>query len=248
MSLTKKQLNRYARQIMLKEIGTKGQKELLKSKVLVIGAGGLGSAVLYYLAASGTGTIGIVDFDKVEESNLQRQIIHSSSDLGKLKVDSAKESIRKLNNDILVITYNEELNYNNAENIISKYDFVIDACDNFKTRFIICDICHKFNIPYSYGGIENFSGQTLTVIPKESACLRCLFHEKIDTNKLKATATPVFSPIIGIIGSIQAFQALKFFLNIGELLINQLLIFEGLNNKSRTVKKKKKKNCPLCSS
>jgi len=245
MSLTKKQLNRYARQIILKEIGHKGQKRLLRSKVLVIGAGGLGSAVLYYLAASGTGTIGIVDFDKVEESNLQRQIIHNSSDLGKLKIDSAKESIQKLNSDIVVKTYNKELAYNNAENIISKYDFVIDACDNFKTRFIICDICHKLNIPYSYGGVENFSGQTLTVIPRESACLRCLFHEKTDINKLEAT--PVFSPIIGIIGSIQAFQALKFFLNIGELLTNQLLIFEGLNNHFRTVELSRQKNCPLCS-
>ncbi len=243
MPLKEKQLNRYARQIMLKEIGTQGQEKLLLSKVLIIGAGGLGSAALYYLSASGVGNIGIVDFDRVEDSNLQRQIIHSSYDIGKLKVDSARESIQALNNDVLVKTYNEKLVLNNAEKILSKYHFVIDACDNFTTRFLISDTCHKLKIPYSYGGVEGFSGQTLTVLPGESACLRCLFHDEPDTNKLKET--PVFPPIIGTIGSIQAYQALKYFLNIGNLLTNQLLIFEGLDNKFRTVELSQQENCLL---
>lgn len=246
MSLKDKQLNRYARQIMLKEIGIQGQEKLLLSKVLIIGAGGLGSAVLYYLAASGVGEIGIVDFDRVEVSNLQRQIIHNSYDIGKLKVDSAKESIQALNSDILVKTYKKKLSLNNAEKIISQYHFVIDACDNFTTRFLISDTCHKLKIPYSYGGVEGFSGQTLTVIPGESACLRCLFHDEPETNKLKET--PIFPPIIGTIGSIQACQALKYFLNIGNLLTNQLLILEGLDNKFRTVELSKQTDCPLCSS
>ncbi|MCI5140473.1 MAG: HesA/MoeB/ThiF family protein, partial [Candidatus Electrothrix sp. ATG1] len=171
--LTDEQLDRYSRHIILQEVGPEGQAKLMKAKVLVVGAGGLGSPIALYLAAAGVGTIGIVDADVVEISNLQRQVIHFSNDLQRPKVDSAAEKMRAINPDITVKPYKVYLNASNIEEIISDYDFVLDGTDNFATKFLVNDACVMAAIPFSHGGILRFDGQTMTVLPGRSACYRC---------------------------------------------------------------------------
>ncbi|RWX50575.1 ThiF family protein, partial [Candidatus Electrothrix marina] len=178
LNLTDEQLKRYSRHIILQDVGPEGQAKLMEAKVLVVGAGGLGSPIALYLAAAGVGTIGIVDADVVEISNLQRQVIHFSSDIQRPKVDSAAEKMRAINPEIEVNSYKLYLDASNIKEIISDYDFVLDGTDNFATKFLVNDACVMAGIPFSHGGILRFDGQTMTVLPGRSACYRCSFRHR----------------------------------------------------------------------
>ena len=177
MNLTEQQIERYSRHILLPEVGGKGQEKLLAGRVLLVGAGGLGSPAGLYLAAAGVGTIGIVDADTVDLSNLQRQVIHFTGDLGRPKVESAAEKIRAMNPDVRVQTYHQRLTAANALRILAEYDFVIDGTDSFASKFLVADACHFAGKPYSHAGILRFDGQTMTVRPGQTACYRCIFRE-----------------------------------------------------------------------
>lgn len=251
MSLTVKQEQRYARHVILKEVGVIGQLKLLGSRVLIIGTGGLGSPVALYLAAAGVGTIGLVDPDIVELSNLQRQIIHSNKDVGKLKVRSGKETIEELNSDVKVVTYIEWVNSTNITDIIRDrdYDFVIDATDNFPAKFLINDACVLLQKPFSHGGIMQLSGQTMTYVPGKGPCYRCVFLNPPPVEAYpSAEEKGVLGVIPGIIGSIQATEAIKYLLGIGELLTGKLLIFEAADMEFRKVEISARTNCKVCGS
>jgi adenylyltransferase/sulfurtransferase len=225
MTLTDEQLERYSRQMLLSGIGGVGQEKLSLSKVLVVGAGGLGSSCLLHLAAAGVGTIGIIDFDKVELSNLHRQIIHTTEDIGKPKVTSAKEKINKINPDIKVITYAERLEEKNVENILNDYEIIVDGLDNFKDKFLLNDICVKLNKKLVHAGVIGFEGQIMTIIPG-SCNLRTLFPSGIpDELNRSCKDVGVLGTCVGIISTLQANEVLKLALNIGEPLINKILKF-----------------------
>ncbi|MEJ5351147.1 MAG: molybdopterin-synthase adenylyltransferase MoeB [Melioribacteraceae bacterium] len=246
MNFTEEQIIRYSRNIILKEVGGAGQKKLLDSKILVIGAGGLGSPVLLYLAAAGVGTLGVVDSDVVDLSNLQRQIIHFTEDINSPKVQSAKVKIEKLNPDVKVITYNTRLNSKNIVDIIKDYDFIIDGTDNFPTKFLVNDACVMHNKPFSHAGILRFDGQTFTYTPG-NMCYRCIFKEPPPKGVVPTCSEAgILGAVAGIIGTIQANEALKFILDAGELLTNRLLTFNALTGKFREIKLKKNENCSVC--
>jgi len=241
------QLERYSRQILLKELGVEGQEKLMDGKVLIIGAGGLGSPAALYLAAAGVGTIGIVDGDRVELSNLQRQIAHTTNDIGEWKVKSASNKMSSINPDVNVITFNEYLFASNIRNVIKDYDFIIDGTDNFAAKFLINDACIFENIPFSHGGIDRFDGQTITINPNKSACLRCLFHEPPPPNSVpNCSETGVLGAIAGMLGTIQAAEALKFLTGAGQVLDNEILRFNALDMSFRKISVKKDENCPIC--
>lgn len=236
--LTQTQQERFARQLMLEQVGIAGQEKLQQSKVLIVGAGGLGSPVAWYLTAAGVGTIGIVDDDCVDLSNLQRQILHTAADLGKPKTASAQAKLSAQNPDVQVIPYAFRLTEENAEEIFSHYDIIVDATDNFTTKFLINDICVKMQKPFVHGGIVGFQGQLFTYVPN-SPCYRCLFQAPPpEPNK-----PGVVGPTCGIIGSLQAMEVLKYLLQTGELLTGRLLICDGLTMKFREVKFPKSKSC-----
>jgi len=244
--LTEKQIERYSRNIILKEVGGVGQEKILNSKVLIIGAGGLGAPAALYLAAAGVGTIGIVDGDVVDLTNLQRQIIHFTPDIDKPKVQSAKEKIEQINPDVNVITYNKRLVADNILEVINEYDFIIDGTDNFPAKFLINDACVIARKPFSHGGILRFDGQTMTYTPG-NACYRCVFLEPPPKDAVPSCAQAgVLGSVAGILGTIQASEALKYFLEKGELLTNRLLIFNAFNMNFRTVKVKRNPKCPVC--
>ncbi len=243
MILSKEEEKRYARQLSLPQIGREGQIRLKQGKVLIIGAGGLGSPVALYLAAAGIGNIGLMDPDKVDLSNLQRQVIHASEDIGKLKVQSAKEKMARLNPGVQVAAIAEMFNESNA-GIVEEYDFIVDATDNLEAKFLINDACVRSDKPFSYGGIFRHQGQTMTHLP-QSACLRCLF----DT--APGVCAPPVGPIgmiAGIIGSIQAAEAMKYLLGAGELLANRLLVFDSLEMRCSTMEVTRAGECPECHS
>lgn len=247
--LTEEQIERYSRQIILPEVGGRGQKKLLSAKVLIIGAGGLGSPCALYLASAGIGNIGIVDSDKVELNNLQRQILHSTESVGTKKVDSAKERIDRLNPDIKVDAISVRLTSENIMDIIKDYNFIIDGSDNFPTRYLVNDVCVILNKPFSHGGIFRFDGQAFTIVPGKGPCYRCLFSEPPPPGLVPSCQEAgILGAVAGVIGVIQANEALKFVLGIGELLIGKLLIFNALNSNFRTVKIPRDENCPVCSS
>ncbi|MDX2469445.1 MAG: HesA/MoeB/ThiF family protein [SAR324 cluster bacterium] len=247
MDFTEEQLERYSRHIILKDVGVKGQSKLLEAKVLIIGAGGLGAPIAMYLAAAGVGTIGIVDNDVVDLSNLQRQIIHFTKDVDKLKVDSAREKMEAINTDVKVETYQTYLDHKNIKEIISPYDFIIDGTDNFGTKFLINDACVMENKPYSHGGILRFTGQTMTVIPGESACYRCVFREPPPANAVPTCSQAgVLGAIAGMLGTMQAAEALKWITGVGTPLTNSLLTFEAKEMEFRKIKLKKQDDCPIC--
>ncbi len=247
--LTEEQIERYSRQIILPEVGGQGQKKLLSAKVLIVGAGGLGSPCALYLASAGIGHIGIVDSDKVELNNLQRQILHSTESVGTKKVDSAKERIDRLNPDVRVDTISVRLTSENIMDIIKDYDFIIDGSDNFPTRYLVNDACVMLNKPFSHGGIFRFDGQAFTIVPGEGPCYRCLFSEPPPPGLVPSCQEAgILGAVAGIIGVIQANEALKFILGIGELLVGKLLIFNALNSNFRTVKIPRDENCLVCSS
>jgi molybdopterin/thiamine biosynthesis adenylyltransferase len=245
IDFTSEQAERYSRHILLQDVGVEGQIKISLGKVLVIGAGGLGSPVLLYLAAAGVGTLGVVDGDVVDLSNLQRQIIHSTSDVGKPKVLSAKEKINRLNPDVSVNTYYELFTSANAFDLIKDYDFVIDGTDNFPAKFLINDACVLAGKPFSHGGILRFDGQTLTHLP-ETACYRCVFHAPPPPNAVPTCSQAgVLGAVAGMLGTIQAAEALKF-LTGGELLTNKLLTFNAKTMNFRTISLKRNPTCPVC--
>ena len=227
--LKPEQRNRYERHISLPEIGEKGQQKLLDSRVAIIGAGGLGSPAAIYLAAAGVGTIGIVDMDTVEESNLQRQILHSTETIGKNKVDSAEKTLSTLNPDVNIITYNTRLNKDNAIEIIENYDVVIDGTDNFQTRYLINDASVKTGTPVVHGSIFQYEGQITVFDPKDGPTYRDIFPEPPQNGTtLNCTEAGVLGVLPGIVGSIQALETIKLILEIGEGLSGRLVVFDAL--------------------
>jgi molybdopterin/thiamine biosynthesis adenylyltransferase len=246
MEFTEEQQQRYSRHIILQNVGVEGQQKILDGKVLIVGAGGLGSPVALYLAAAGVGTIGIADGDAVDTTNLQRQVIHFTADVDKPKVISAKEKIRQLNPDVNVITYNELIDSQNIIEIIDKYDFVVDGTDNFPVKFLINDACVLSEKPFSHGGILRFEGQTMTYTPG-NACYRCVFRNPPPPNAVPTCSQAgVLGSVAGMLGTIQATEVLKFLTGTGDLLINRLLIFEALKMEFRTTRFKRNDTCPVC--
>ncbi len=248
MEFSKEQLERYSRHINLKEVGEEGQKKLLNSKVLIIGAGGLGSPVAMYLSASGVGTIGIADNDEVDLSNLQRQIIHSTADLGRAKVISAKESMENINPDITVNTYHTLVTKENIMELIENYDFIMDCSDNFETKFLINDACVIAGKPFSHAGIIRFQGQLMTYVPGKGACYRCVFKnppEKKDAPNCKQLG--IIGAMAGVIGSLQALEAIKYIIGEGDLLTGYLLTYDALKMEFRKIKLPvHTANCAVC--
>lgn len=246
--MTNEQKRRYNRHLILDGIGIEGQERLLSSKVLVVGAGGLGSAALPYLAAAGVGEIGIIDGDLVSLSNLQRQIIHTTSDVGRLKAESACDKIKALNPDVEVVTYNCFLSERNAARIIQPYDFVIDGTDNFSAKYLINDACVMQGKSFCMGGINRFGGQLMTHVPG-TACYRCLFPEPPAQNEVETCATVgVLGAIAGMCGTMQATECIKFLTGLGELLTNRCICFDALSMNWMTLDVEKRSDCDVCGS
>ena len=251
LGFTEEEIERYARHITLPQVGGIGQRKLMNAKVLIIGAGGLGSPLLLYLAAAGVGTIGIIDDDKVELSNLQRQIIHSNADINTYKTDSAKEAILAINPKINVITYKEKFSINNAEAIVTQYDIIADGSDNFGTRFLANDVCFFAKKTLVSAAILRFEGQisTYSAYKSSNCCYRCLWPEPPPKGLIASCGEAgVFGALAGSIGSIQSIEILKEILGIGKSLNNYLVIFDALSTEMRKVKIKKDNNCRLCGS
>lgn len=247
MNLTEEQVERYSRHIILSEVGGKGQQKLLESKVLLVGAGGLGSPAGLYLAAAGVGTIGIIDGDVVDLSNLQRQIAHATPDLDRPKTESAAAKFKAINPNVTIRTYQELLTAANALNIINDYDFIIDGTDNFPAKFLVADACHFAEKPYSHAGILRFQGQAVTVLPKQSTCYRCVFNTPPPVGAVPSCSQAgVLGVLAGVIGTVQATEAIKYLLGIGELLTDRLLTYDALKMSFRSVPLRRNKACPLC--
>ena len=244
--LNKKIIERFSRQIVLKDIGILGQKKILSSKVLIIGAGGLGSPVAEFLSRAGVGSIGVVDDDKVSLSNLHRQSLYNTSDIGKFKVKIAKDKIKKINPNTKVTIYKIRLNNNNFKKIINDYDYIVDGSDNFTTKFLLNDLCFKFKKVLVTGAISKFDGHifTFNFNHKKTPCLRCFFQEfKISDDLLNCEAEGILGTVAGIVGTIQANEVLKKILNIGTGLDGYIFILDLLHLNFRKVKLKKRKNC-----
>lgn len=247
MKLREDQIERYSRQIILPNVGGKGQEKLLNAKVLIIGAGGLGSPCALYLASAGIGKIDIVDSDKVELNNLQRQILHSTKDVGRAKVESAKDRLNEINQDVEVIPYNIRLSSKNILDIVKEYDIVVDGSDNFPTRYLVNDACVLSGKPLSHGGIFRFDGQVITILPGKSACYRCLFSEPPPPGVVPSCQEAgILGAVAGIIGTIQANEVIKYVLGIGNLLVDKLLVFNALDSSFRQVKVPKDLQCQVC--
>ena len=247
MSLKPEQVERYSRHIILERMGLKGQLKLLQSSVLIVGAGGLGSPAALYLSAAGVGKIGIIDFDKVDLSNLQRQIVHFTEDVGRSKAESAASKLRAINPDVEVRTYNERLLAENAVEIISEYDFVIDGTDNFSAKFLINDACYFAGKPFCHAGILRFEGQIITVIPEKTTCYRCVFPSPPPPDAVPTCAQAgVLGVLGGVMGTFQATEALKYLIDHGELLINRILNYDALTMRISEIKVKRNPNCPTC--
>ena len=242
------QLERYARHVILDEVGEEGQLKLLQAKVLVIGAGGLGAPVLMYLAAAGIGTIGVVDFDTVDLSNLQRQIIHSTDEIGQPKTRSAAERIETLNPEINVIEHRVRLAPGNAEELFSQYDLIVDGSDNFSSRYLANETCVKLKKPLVSAALVRFEGQLSTYKPHETGpCYRCLFPEPPDPALVpRCDTVGIFGAVAGVMGSLQATEVLKEILGLGTSLAGQLLLFDSLDQTFRKIKAARDPNCPVC--
>jgi len=249
VTLSSEQIERYSRHIILQEVGLKGQQALLSGSVLIVGAGGLGSPAALYLAAAGVGTIGIIDFDRVELSNLQRQVIHTTEDVDKLKAESAAATIKAINPDVKVRVYSQRLTADNAVDLISEYDFVIDGTDNFPTKFLINDACYFADTTYSHAGILRFQGQTITVNPGKSACLRCLFPAPPPKDAVPTCSQAgVLGVLGGVVGTFQATEAIKYLIGEGELLYNRLLTYDASLMRTHAIKVQPNTDCPICGS
>ncbi|MDF2503478.1 MAG: moeZ2 [Clostridium sp.] len=250
LDFSEEQIERYSRHILLEEVGVEGQEKLLNSKVLIIGTGGLGAPAAMYLAAAGIGTIGLVDGDEVDLSNLQRQIIHQTKDVGKLKVQSGKETINAINPDVNVITYNE---YATSENILDiikdqDYDFILDGTDNFPAKFLINDACVLAKKPFSHAGIIRFQGQLTTYIPdNDTPCYRCIFQSPPPAGVVPTCREAgVIGAMGGIIGTLQAMEAIKYLLGLGETLAGYLLTYDALKMEFKKIKINHNKKCGVC--
>jgi len=245
--LTHDEILRYSRHLLIPEVGLDGQRKLKGSSALVIGTGGLGSPVALYLAAAGVGRIGLVDYDVVDQSNLQRQVIHGTSTVGKLKVESAREKLIDLNPDIQVDVYNEPFTSANAMRIAADYDIIIDGTDNFPTRYLTNDVCVFLGKPNVYGSIFRFDGQLSVFYAKEGPCYRCLFPEPPPPGLVPSCAEGgVLGVLPGTIGTLQATEALKILLGIGDSMIGKLLLYNALDMSFDFVKLKKNPKCRVC--
>ncbi len=246
--LTAEQKDRYSRHLLIPEVGSAGQARLLGSKALFIGAGGLGSPAALYLAAAGVGTIGIVDFDVVDVSNLQRQIIHTTDRVGERKVESAKRSINALNPDIKVVTYEEMLGAENVERLIAGYDVILDGTDTFETRYLLNDAAVAAGIPVIHASVFRFEGQLTTFIPYEGPCYRCLYPTPPPPELAPGCSVAgVLGVVPGILGLLQANEALKVLLGIGNTLSGRLLLFDALETEFTELKLRRDPECPVCS-
>lgn len=244
---SEEQVTRYSRHILLPEVGGKGQQKIGQARVLVVGAGGLGSPVAFYLAAAGVGTIGLIDGDVVDLSNLQRQVIHQTTDLGCPKVDSARVKILALNPNVAVETHYTRLTAENALDIIGRYDIVVDGVDNFPAKFLINDACFFAQKPLVHGGILRFDGRVFTILPGKSACYRCVFKQPPPPGLVASCQEAgVLGALAGVIGTIQATEVLKLILGKGRPLINRFLDYDGRLTRFREIKIAKNPKCPLC--
>ena len=246
LTLTPQQVKRYSRHIIMPQVGSAGQRKLLQAKALILGAGGLGSPSAIYLSLAGVGTIGIVDFDHVEASNLQRQILHHDADVGRPKADSARETLNSYNPDTNVVLHETALTSENAMEIIAPYDIVINGADNFPTRYLVNDACYLLGKPLVDGSILIFDGQATVFMPGQG-CYRCLFPYPPPPGMVPNCAEAgVLGALTGVIGSIQATEALKLLLGIGDPLVSRLLLVDALGMEFRTVNLKRNPKCPLC--
>jgi len=246
-ALTPEQRNRYQRHLLLPEVGETGQLKLLDSKVLLLGAGGLGSPAALYLAAAGVGTLGIIDMDVVDASNLQRQILHNTDRIGERKVDSAKKTLTLINPDVDVVTYDVRLGADNILDIIEGYDVIVDGTDNFPTRYLVNDACLLKRIPVIHGSIFRFEGQATVFNPYEGPCYRCLLPEPPPAELAPSCSEAgVLGVLPGIVGSLQAVEAIKVLLGIGDTLQGRLLAYDALEQSFRTFKVRRDPMCPAC--
>jgi sulfur-carrier protein adenylyltransferase/sulfurtransferase len=245
--LTRDEVNRYSRHLIIPDVGMSGQKRLKNAKVLVVGAGGLGSPALLYLAAAGVGTLGVIDFDVVDESNLQRQIIHRQSSLGRPKVESAAETVREINPLIDVVVHDTALDRDNIMDIFSQYDLIVDGTDNFATRYMVNDAAVLLGKPYVWGSIYRFDGQASVFWAEHGPCYRCLYPEPPPPGMVPSCAEGgVLGVLCASIGSIQVNEAIKLLTGIGEPLVGRLMIYDALEMTYRSVKVRKDPECPLC--
>ena len=247
-ALTVDEVRRYSRHLIIPDVAMAGQQRLMNAKVLCVGAGGLGSPALMYLAAAGVGTLGIVEFDTVDESNLQRQIIHGQSDIGKSKALSAKEKIAEINPNVNVVVHEIRLDIDNVMDIFSQYDLIVDGTDNFATRYLVNDACVLLKKPYVWGSIYRFDGQASVFWAEYGPCYRCLYPEPPPPGMVPSCAEGgVLGVLCASIGSIQTTEAIKLITGIGEPLIGQLMIYDALEMSYRKIKVRKDPKCPLCS-
>jgi len=239
--LTKDELERYDRQIMIKEVGEEGQEKLKQARIFIAGAGGLGSPVSTYLVAAGVGAIRVVDHDSVELSNLNRQVLHWDEDIGRRKIDSATEKLKKLNQEAEIEAIGETITEANISQLVAGFDLIVDAMDNLPTRYLLNKVALEKNIPFFHGAVYGFQGRAMTIIPGETACLRCVYRGVIPEEKFQVIGvTPA------VIGCIQATEAIKYIVGIGQLLTNRLLVYDGLNMKFTEFRVKKDPNCEHC--
>jgi len=247
-ALTVAEVRRYSRHLIIPDVAMAGQQRMMNAKVLCVGAGGLGSPALMYLAAAGIGTLGIVEYDTVDESNLQRQIIHGQSDIGKSKAQSAKEKIAEINPNVNVITHETRLDNSNVMEIFSQYDIIVDGTDNFATRYLVNDACVLLKKPYVWGSIYRFDGQASVFWAEYGPCYRCLYPEPPPPGMVPSCAEGgVLGVLCATIGSIQTTEAIKVLTGVGEPLIGSLMVYDALDMSFRKIKVRKDPNCPLCS-
>lgn len=245
--LTDDEVERYSRHIILEDVGGAGQAKIKAAKVLVVGAGGLGSPVLMYLAAAGVGQLGVIDADVVDLSNLQRQIIHTTPDIGKKKAESAADTIKALNPSCEVEVINELFSVKNAAELVERYDIIVDGTDNFAAKFLINDACVLGGKPLSHAGILRFRGQLLTIIPNEGPCFHCLFDAPPPPGSVPSCREAgVLGAVAGVIGTLQATEVLKLILGVGQPLVGRLLTWDALDQKFRNVPVKRNPACPVC--
>ena len=248
--LTAEERERYSRQMLLAGIGEAGQRKLLAAKILIIGAGGLGSPAAMYLAASGIGEIGIVDDDRIDLSNLQRQIAHRTEDVGTLKADSMAATLAALNPDVRILTYHERIGADNIAGILGDqdYDFVLDCTDNFPTKFLINDACVRLQKPFVHAGVVGFGGQIMTIVPGKGPCYRCIFEDVPKEGTVPTShEIGILGAVPGLLGTLQATEAIKYILGLGELLVGRMLIYDALRMSFRTVKLlARNAHCAVC--
>ncbi len=247
MAMTREQIERYARHIVMKDVGVPGQEKLLNARVLVIGAGGLGSPAAMYLAAAGVGTIGIADSDAVDLSNLQRQILHGTGDIGRAKVDSARDTLVRLNPDVQVKTHHCQVCAENISELISDYDFILECTDSFAAKFLINDACVLAKKPFCHGAVIRFFGQLMTYLPGEGPCYRCVYHEPPSPDAAPTCKqVGIMGAVPGVIGTLQATEAIKYILGTGELLTGQLLTYDALAMDFQKIQLRRDPDCPVC--